>query len=821
MANYESLKSAIVNVIKANGNKEITGELLQQALISIINALGAGYQFAGIALPSTNPGTPDYNVFYLATEGTYPNFNSATILHGEIGVLKYNGSWICETMNSGIGDYILNVNYYNNENNYYPTKQDARNAVPSELRKLGLIITYMLDDGWHIEQYYSTDTLDDWIYDDEWLTVAPIQINKSEQTILVNYQEVGALGGVYRNEYEFLEVLTDYNGEIIGAYLPNGTRLLNVDFILNGNFKLNGAIDGNLKVLGTFEDNVFSDGIFDSSEYKFILIDDILQIIIGIKPNGDVYFGAGVPQQIKEYVQQMLSSKEPSYIEKFFEAKKNIKSIGSVNQNNRLYTEPYSDLIYNQFNKCSMPYLRDYATPAIYDAYKRGIKILGMFNLSLMTIDINELANEIKSVVNLYNGISDITFGSKQVKIKIDYWNVFNEPELNISGQEQDLFDRLKIIYNTVKAERPECKIVLGGFSTFSNGFFDNLADIRDEDGKAFWDYTDIISYHCYVDTFASIISEFERFKNTANNEYSQNEFKHLANIPIWVTECGTRALSEQNVESVRHIWLPKVMLTLMSYGVEQLFVYKLCSYNFFIFPNGENFYGLISPNYNCAYAGLYYDSDKSAITPDGLLDKVYIDMENGIVPSIDLSLLNKSEIISKGIAINGNGFTLKKIAIAAYNDGVFTEIRTLWSGTTVMDGTNYVSVSGNSFIDTDFSQYLITEIENITLTDKSINDFTYKDSFFSVKFLSEFLQDSIDVPDIIINDTYTLLKWKCTNGTNKYCVWHNSGSADVEFNVNDNSIFWDVKGNQISKPTMIDDKPIYVSNCRYLNINI
>lgn len=94
MANYANLRSAIQQVVKTNGNNEITGALLQQSLIAMINSLGGYYQFAGIATPSTNPGTPDQNVFYLAsTAGTYSNFGSLVLAENEAAILKYNGTW--------------------------------------------------------------------------------------------------------------------------------------------------------------------------------------------------------------------------------------------------------------------------------------------------------------------------------------------------------------------------------------------------------------------------------------------------------------------------------------------------------------------------------------------------------------------------------------------------------------------------------------------------------------------------------------------------------------------------------------------------------
>lgn len=94
MANYATLKAAIAAAIRENGNNEITGNLLQQQLLAMVNSLGVGYQYIGTATPVTNPGTPDQNVFYLAsTAGTYTNFGGLVLADGEIAILKYNGAW--------------------------------------------------------------------------------------------------------------------------------------------------------------------------------------------------------------------------------------------------------------------------------------------------------------------------------------------------------------------------------------------------------------------------------------------------------------------------------------------------------------------------------------------------------------------------------------------------------------------------------------------------------------------------------------------------------------------------------------------------------
>lgn len=95
MANYNNLKDAIKQVIKQNGNQEITGNVLQNTLLSMINSLGDGYQFMGVATPSTNPGTPDQKVFYIATQaGIYSNFSGLEIENNGLAILLYNNnSW--------------------------------------------------------------------------------------------------------------------------------------------------------------------------------------------------------------------------------------------------------------------------------------------------------------------------------------------------------------------------------------------------------------------------------------------------------------------------------------------------------------------------------------------------------------------------------------------------------------------------------------------------------------------------------------------------------------------------------------------------------
>lgn len=95
MANWTTLKTTIANVIKTNGNQEITGQVLQNVLNNIVSSIGKNATFAGIATPTTNPGIPDGPVFYLASEpGVYANFGSVELTDQVIILINKNGNWI-------------------------------------------------------------------------------------------------------------------------------------------------------------------------------------------------------------------------------------------------------------------------------------------------------------------------------------------------------------------------------------------------------------------------------------------------------------------------------------------------------------------------------------------------------------------------------------------------------------------------------------------------------------------------------------------------------------------------------------------------------
>lgn len=132
MANNELLKSSIRSVIKANGNEEITGDVLQQTLVAIVDALGKGYQFMGVATPTTDPGTPDQKVCYLAMQkGIYPNFNNLGVGEFQISIFLYDGSWSDIFIPSNVPDENAVRYFAQNETESRRAQARANIGIPS------------------------------------------------------------------------------------------------------------------------------------------------------------------------------------------------------------------------------------------------------------------------------------------------------------------------------------------------------------------------------------------------------------------------------------------------------------------------------------------------------------------------------------------------------------------------------------------------------------------------------------------------------------------------------------------------------------------
>ena len=93
--NYLQLREEITEVIRTNGNEEITGEVMQYILLEMVSTLGKDFQFAGVGSPSTDVGEPDENKAWIVPAGHYTNFgNEFDVAENEFGVVMFNGGYV-------------------------------------------------------------------------------------------------------------------------------------------------------------------------------------------------------------------------------------------------------------------------------------------------------------------------------------------------------------------------------------------------------------------------------------------------------------------------------------------------------------------------------------------------------------------------------------------------------------------------------------------------------------------------------------------------------------------------------------------------------
>lgn len=83
------------NTLTPGNGISIEGNVISSTVAEVVDSIvNAGYLFAGVATPSTNPGTPDAKVFYIAKgKGTYTNFGGLGVTEDEVVILYYDTEW--------------------------------------------------------------------------------------------------------------------------------------------------------------------------------------------------------------------------------------------------------------------------------------------------------------------------------------------------------------------------------------------------------------------------------------------------------------------------------------------------------------------------------------------------------------------------------------------------------------------------------------------------------------------------------------------------------------------------------------------------------
>ncbi len=103
--NYSNLMDAVNAKIKANGRREITGDVLNDVLHAMVVELGAGYQLGGTIRPGEKPKGEDLRVAYLAVEpGMYLYAGGFEVT--ELSLITYGAEWYMYPLGVPFGSQI-------------------------------------------------------------------------------------------------------------------------------------------------------------------------------------------------------------------------------------------------------------------------------------------------------------------------------------------------------------------------------------------------------------------------------------------------------------------------------------------------------------------------------------------------------------------------------------------------------------------------------------------------------------------------------------------------------------------------------------------
>lgn len=161
MANYEELKRAVKQVIKPNGVQEITGEILQNVLVKMIDTFGDEYKCKGVAVTTTTPQVSGKTLYFASTPGVYANFAGLSVVKGEFVAFAYDGTnWsktvLIDASNFATLDLVNEYNATTDNAGRRFELAEAINAIPTERRKAGMTLRFVKSDTGKYILYYNT-----------------------------------------------------------------------------------------------------------------------------------------------------------------------------------------------------------------------------------------------------------------------------------------------------------------------------------------------------------------------------------------------------------------------------------------------------------------------------------------------------------------------------------------------------------------------------------------------------------------------------------------------------------------------------------------
>lgn len=259
MANYQNLKNAITNAIKTNGNQEITGNVMQSTLISIVNSLASGRIYKGYAVPTTNPGTPDENVFYICIRpGEYVNFGNAVLKPNSIGIFTNSNSagWTLSQEQIYFNEFNLNV-YKPGQYDLISAITEASKNVPPACQKSGFKL-FFNDSNDKLRRYVFESNIGGFTNPTRWVEVFDtLYFDYHIQPLGLAYDIASLVKAIRVTTNKSVDVNDDYSIGIFG-YSPTQTK--NVVQICKNKTPIGLLVyeDGEFEKTGTFDDITFT-----------------------------------------------------------------------------------------------------------------------------------------------------------------------------------------------------------------------------------------------------------------------------------------------------------------------------------------------------------------------------------------------------------------------------------------------------------------------------------------------------------------------------------------------------------------------------------
>lgn len=416
---------------------------------------------------------------------------------------------------------------------------------------------------------------------------------------------------------------------------------------------------------------------------------------------------------------------------------------------------------------------------AVYMADKNNLSILLNFPLVPTKTDektMRDWTEMLAFYANRYDGTHEIKpKGEKKGrKIKIDYFEIMNEPDIACPRKGisvDDLFKMTKLSSEAIRNVRPDALMVLPGLC-YSNDFSKKYLSYKNAEGHTMKDYVDILNVHTYFDNQKAYIKQLEEWASIFRSS-------GLISLPLWITEYGHSSW-EYKEEERANMYIQQTLIGL-SLGVEKMFYYQFHSFggNFFSsHPQREEYFGMISPSISNSYA-TFLENDgawKNALSKGDGLRRVYIREKNK--DSLSIYTLNKticSKLKTNGIAVSGDGYTLNSISIVHKN----SREENIWNGAVEITTDNSrtgVVIPKQAFQNIEESDKIVFRISDIkNISDSWIGVQSYP-VYESLSTLKSLLQNIAERPKMMDEDGYTKITWNRKNKKNVIVLWSTDG---------------------------------------------